>query len=698
MADPCGIKELALGPESIRRRPVRIRLTAPSPHIAEAGETFRDIVTQKCGGLDSAYVAAFVKENGVDPAELETLQAGRTYQLPACLWNRHVDHLVKPQENPDKIFRQLNIPFAAKLVTTPDEKAISPITRPLRETMLAQQSVLAKSLDISRRGFDGSEFARAFTMRNQGVDPTSLNKLGPSTLSVPEQRRSGIVELRDGFDTADAKRAIERLLTPAAHPTDWTGTGWAKSAPGDFVSEVSPATLIGPVDYGGACTWPAGSPIPLGDLRAARAENELLRSASPRKAKVLVIDTGYDARLREPAISPEDLGSVKAFHGDDDQNSYRGFNPLMAMRYADPSPPDGLAYPLHGSEVAATLLGGSFLQTSDRADRVMEVVFASMAKGAELKSEGANLALDHATYNRIDIVNASFVAQGSPISFVAALRSSRPSILLITAAGNVVPGAETNFAPSDESWPGRLGGKSADRLQPGLVVSVGGHDPAFRILPFSRAGEDHIDLLAPGCNVPTYTVDAAGNVEKASRSGTSYAAPIVTLVAAELFNEGMTTYRIRNRLIFSVDIDRDLEGIVQSSGILNVRKALSVYRDFFELDEIDPATGRKRVVTGTLDSGTDGVTCDNVKIPYASIYKLAFAGSRSNPGAAKRNYIWYKAASDDDRGLRFRRCAPEDLAAAPKLHFRNAASGADDDIDLGQLSDFVARSFDATSG
>jgi hypothetical protein len=94
---------------------------------------------------------------------------------------------------------------------------------------------------------------------------------------------------------------------------------------------------------------------------------------------------------------------------------------------------------------------------------------------------------------------------------------------------------------------------------------------------------------------------------------------------------------------------------------------------------------------------TDKIVCDNREIRYADLYKFAWAGSGSRPDAAKRNYIWYKTASNEDPGMRFRQCQADDLTGVPPLQIRNADTNKLESIELADIVDFVARSKDANS-
>lgn len=165
----------------------------------------------------------------------------------------------------------------------------------------------------------------------------------------------------------------------------------------------------------------------------------------------------------------------------------------------------------------------------------------------------------------------------------------------------------------------------------------GGARPAGKPLYFSRLGRDQVDLLAPGCLIPTFTWSgvAGAPVEVVTRNGTSFAAPIVSFLAALLSAEGMSPWMIKDRLIVSADVDGDLANLVWSSGRLNLTKALSVYRDYIVYAD-DPTNHPEAttVVVGSLVGKQDEVEICGVTITKRDLRKLAVAPSadKTKPG------------------------------------------------------------------
>lgn len=669
----------------------------PTTRIIKQNDTFRSITISLCGhaNVTAVYAVAFAKENAINLEEVVALESGKEYRFPACLWNNQVSYEVQDREFPSQIYSKLEIPFAGALVENPDGRIQSPISPALFKVLSSGDSPSAEKLAQVGRGFTAAEVARSFSELNPGLNSTELNKTNQSSIIVPEQRLSGVINIRESISTLDALSKIESVIQAVVPPPHGTGLIGEQGRPVENkVGHAEPADLISDIPYNGSCHWLNNTPISIDDLRNARNENARLRRAEPRQVTVLFLDTGYDSRLGDPAIKPSELGLIGAYR-DEDQIQLSGFNPLNPDNYNDATPPANLRSRMHGSEVAATFLGGSFLLGKDRANNKAQVVFASMALEDGLKAEGAIYALKHAAQNNVPIVNASFVAHSQSDLFIDALKQSNPALVLIAAAGNATGNSSTQFTPDEISWPGRLGARMADEHLPSVILSIGAHGSNKELLDFSRIGSDNVDLLAPGCNIPTYSLSDNGAIEKVNRNGTSYAAPIVSMVAAEMAREGMKSYQIRNRLIYSVDIDRSLDGAVRSSGTLNLRKALSIYRDIVEFIEEDSVTKIRstRLISGTLETTQASVMCEGVKIKYTQLLKFAVAGARTKPDSARRVYIWTRPSSIGGQLMDSKRCDLESLINAPPLKILNADTNEREEIALKNVVDFVARTY-----
>jgi hypothetical protein len=227
----------------------------------------------------------------------------------------------------------------------------------------------------------------------------------------------------------------------------------------------------------------------------------------------------------------------------------------------------------------------------------------------------------------------------------------------------------------------------------GLLVTVGSHDWPERISNFTRRNEHRVDLLAPGCEIPTFTpAGSASGVEPVRRSGTSYAAPLVTMIASLMYLEGMDLPGIKTRLALGVDVDGALDTLVWSRGRLNVPKSLSVWEDRVDYETGPPGQDRQRVtVYGKLLSIHKLVILCNRSILHGDLLKLSKAANSSQPDSSDQFYAWQRSETPE---------RPQDIIRHPGC---SSATGEDlviSDSETGQLTaipvadilDFVAKS------
>ena len=399
--------------------------------------------------------------------------------------------------------------------------------------------------------------------------------------------QAGNAALASG-DAAKARQdfdaALARTLLAKAAQRDKAG------ASGVAFKKAQPASLIGEVKdlREGSCDMVAGRdwPFSIPEFKAALEANSRRRGTTAlRPVTVLLVDTGYDPRMLGKAIPDASLGEVESFVS----GAIARIGVNTAEQNNDPDAPEGLASSLHGSEVAATLLGGSWLEGERANIPLPKVAFASLARYSGLTREfyldpeGVGRAYTQAwsTNPRIQIINASVSVDPPYQSFKNYLKDE--TVLLVAAAGNV-PGAPQAFDKTALTWPGAMGGNPL-HANPGLVISVGAHNPNGDALYFSRLGEMQVDLLAPGCRIPTFSY-ADDRITQKDRNGTSFAAPIVSLAASLLAGEALSNHAIKNRLITTVDVDGNLAEAVWSSGRLNVARALRVYEDYVAADRV----------------------------------------------------------------------------------------------------------------
>src|SRR5262249_47395041 len=130
------------------------------------------------------------------------------------------------------------------------------------------------------------------------------------------------------------------------------------------------------------------------------------------------------------------------------------------------------------------------------------------------------LAYSLASDNGIDIVNVSLSLPNSTKALKEASTKYGRSVLLVAAAGN-----DKKNMGDGPIWPAAFGGDPAN-ASGAIVVTVGAHNAVGDITDFSRRGWQYVDLLAPGCGIPTFTGytndEEAFSVRPAAESGTSF--------------------------------------------------------------------------------------------------------------------------------------------------------------------------------
>lgn len=474
------------------------RVGRPSTLAIPPGRTFREVVSQRCGSVDPAYVQAFLRENpGLDAAHLDSLTEGANYVFPACARSPAAARFtVRAGETVDRLFREQGMPIDARALEVEQlddvpEMSFSCLQGPTR---VREGNAAAPGQVCSRRGFAAFENAKRFKRANPDLNVRMLAP-GSTTIIMPREPVWSTIPLRDGINP---DRALSELAQ-RAH--------LASGSPAAEVARAGVATLVAStaVPDGGCSPSASNWPFPIEELKRALANNVRVRAANlrPREARVLVLDTGLDSGFAGRAI-PEDYRAVAMPAGATSAPSiHSGVN--LATGDVSAEPPGDLPNRLHGSEVGSVLLGGPWLETErGELNLPVRMIFGSLAvpapDGSYLSSRAINEALSYANRNSIPIINGSVFASESRQEFINALPTAGMNVILITAAGN----NSERFDDDNLTWPGAMGGDPANA--PGaFIVSVGSHDGSGRLSSFSRFGSRFVDLLAPGCSIPAFS-------------------------------------------------------------------------------------------------------------------------------------------------------------------------------------------------
>ena len=172
----------------------------------------------------------------------------------------------------------------------------------------------------------------------------------------------------------------------------------------------------------------------------------------------------------------------------------------------------------HGTAVAALMVGkdatGALEGFATGAHLFAASAFAREGLTEAAQVERIAMALDWLAGEGVQLINMSFAGPVNAALDDLLTATSRQGAILVAAAGNAARDLDVHPAASE------------------TVISVTAVDAALRRYPAANTGA-HIEFAAPG--VDLYVADRTGG---AYASGTSYSAPIVTALAAQLVARG----------------------------------------------------------------------------------------------------------------------------------------------------------------
>jgi hypothetical protein len=365
-------------------------------------------------------------------------------------------------------------------------------------------------------------------------------------------------------------------------------------------------------------TDPASTDWPSRQLSLAGVSVDDLRAAA-NPTTIAILDTGIalnDPRFTFWQNDPEVNGSDFV---DEDRNEYRDDKIGYDFVNKRPYPLDdmfGEEFRNHGTHVAGLACGlfysvppteavGSVLSEASRHIRPMILKVAW--ENGEVDGAAVIEAIQYAYDMGARVVNMSFSGQ----TFIKSIKKEiarSPKTLFVAAAGNGDPEHHLgqNLDTADY-FPAKF-----SKDLPNLI-SVAAHGEHLERPCFSNFGATTVDIAAPGVQVES---TVAGGYLRIS--GTSQAAPLVTMTAALLNSQGMSDpVLIKQRILASVDYVPDFRGQLTSEGVLNIAKTLGYRDDLIELSDTNRTLLRGRIINPPAE-----IVIGGRSINFADIRKI----------------------------------------------------------------------------
>lgn len=299
---------------------------------------------------------------------------------------------------------------------------------------------------------------------------------------------------------------------------------------------------------------------------------------------IAIIDTGVS--YNHPHLAPNILVNSQDQHG----NSADGLdndNNGLVDDYAGWDFYNGDAYPDddngHGTHVAG-LAASTYMGIAPKAKILpVKVLGANGAGDLGTIAQGILYALDKGA----KVINLSLGGEANgPITnelqnMINTIKIAKNrGAIVVAAAGN---GGSDGLGDCNDESPVYPANTQEDNL-----ISVAAVNSYNELTEYSNFGGSTVHLAAPGGDRYTGALQStgtvscfgrcsSGNIPYRTMMGTSMATPIVSGAIALLLQKypSLSPSQIRNKIFSSVDKVESLNGIVKTSGVLNIKKALN---------------------------------------------------------------------------------------------------------------------------
>lgn len=427
------------------------------------------------------------------------------------------------------------------------------------------------------------------------------------------------------------------------------GVAHAEVGPAGFL--VPQITEVDLASTGGICPGSAPRGWHYGAVSATRAAASI-RPNHP--VVVAVIDSGLvreDDRF-SPVLWINWNEKDRYEDEDDDHNrcvdDIHGCNMISSGRLGFPADTSFGQYAYHGTHVAGLLTARLAPDLAPLVDDSIELMVIKVANDQGRVLPGTIYdAVSYARSMGARVVNMS-LETGSSQAVEDSIQFDEARTLFVAAAGNGING--TGVVLDDESYRFSPLPAVLARDLPN-VISVAACDSNLDLASHSNRGPDTVDLAAPGLCIES----TVGDGKTAVFSGTSQAAPLVSLTAALLLsqNASLSPQEVKRRILAAVDFHPGLKGKVRSSGVLNMAKALNMSYDLLQTSEGELIAGQ---VTAPVNLHLQG---QNLPVPLQAVTKILFQYAPEDETPARvyfhrRGSIEYRDAQLDSLAITIR--------------------------------------------
>ncbi len=585
------------------------------PSIGPAKDHLAQI-KERCGWLDPLVLEEFKKLNGITDLTAD-LAERKVLKYPACVKYTPSTAIVQgigktPVANLDK---QVEVALkAAKALPIPQESVIFDAA-----AKTAIQNQLTAAEEAEAGGITTASRQQAFTKAITDLSERVVKDPALAAVTVREGERGSVTAISAStFEKAGNADNISSALTSEnsyyvtsiVHPATSTAStmdcekGWQNGRMSNYLN------------------WPFETSRLL-DTFLLNASERARRGRSLKMVPVMIADTGFDIDVflnpgkgQNRHSEPQHFFSADDFFViDDERGQEPGLPPLdqngdgvpgneygfsLASSTGAIGTPKKYDYRDHGMAVASLAIGGIQLYRYRMLRPLpIRLHFANLMDTGQppemAKKELATL-VTYAQHNEIDIINMSFESKEAIKNLRGELEKA-PRILAVVAAGNSGLALD-----SVERFPANLGGQLLSKGA--SILTVGAHRENGSAADFSNWSPNYVDILAPGCFIPVPKREAGEQLVIEKEHGTSFAAPIVTFIAALLKAEGLQTHDVKRRIVVTAEHDKSREAKARFGAKLDPEAALAIYNDIIDVRSSSGDNATVSRSKGRLDVAT----------------------------------------------------------------------------------------------